>query len=87
MDRPDLKLASAALQGLKSKPEALKRFDVALTELQHDLGVEMDEGTFRYVLNALVNQKVFAGIDPVKEQDKVRLPGNFQILAAIKAEM
>ncbi len=84
MSRANLETASKALQGLKSNPEALKRLDVALTGLRHDLGMDVDDETFRYILNALVNQKVMGGTDLFEGKAKTRLPGGFQIMATIK---
>lgn len=87
MARANLKLASKALQSLKDNPSALKRFDMALTEIKHDIGIAMDDETFRYVANALITQKMAGDTNPLKgRKKKTLLPGGFQILAAIDAE-
>jgi len=84
MTKPNLETASKALQGLAKNPGALKSLDVALTAFKHDLGVSMNDTTFHYVLNAVINQKVVDGVDPVGSVDKVALPGEFQIVSAVK---
>lgn len=77
---PDITRASLSLQTLKLKPKALEDFDVALTKLRHELGHDVNDATFNYVVNALVNQRPTDGSDPFGTDSDAKLPGGFRIL-------
>jgi hypothetical protein len=87
MSKANLTKASNALQRIKANPSLLEEVDLALTQFRHRVGGDLDDASFIYVLNALLNQRVVDGEDRVGEASGVtRLPAGFRILAAIKAE-
>jgi hypothetical protein len=80
----DLDKAHEALQNLIKNPQALDQLNANLESLRKSLGVEVNDSTFNYVLNTLLNQRVTDGQDKIGNLTNVtKLPHGFRILAAI----
>lgn len=87
MSNANLSLASKTLQNIKANPALLEEIDVTLTRLRHRLGQDLNDATFNYVVNSLLNQRVQDGVDRLEKIDSVsKLPGGYRILAAVTVE-
>ena len=87
MPEANFKDAHKTFRHLRSKPELLEELDVALTKFRHHLDKDVDDATFTYVVNALLNQKVTDGKDRFGgDRGVTKFPGGFRILAAINVE-
>lgn len=69
----DLDKASKALSGLKTDKgrEALDEMDGMLKEFRSRLGVDLNDGEFRYVMQTLFNEQVVS----VPASEASKLPG------------
>ncbi|MDF5724372.1 MAG: hypothetical protein PUP91_28715 [Rhizonema sp. PD37] len=61
--KTDFTKASLALQSIKEKPEILEEFDLAVIKFRHAIGEDLNQATYTYVLNTLINQRLIDSVN------------------------